>query len=380
MNKKSKNIETIAIHGSMNHKSGAKSVVPPIEMSTNFVHSKHGRKEGDFVYTRLSNPNREQLEHVLSELEGGEACCAFSSGMAAISAVLQTVERGAHILVPNDVYHGTRTVLLNFSENWGIEYSFIDMTNIEEIEGSIQKNTSLIYVETPSNPLIKITDLEAVNRICKANRLKLCVDNTWPTPFNSNPIEFGADYVVHSTTKYLAGHSDIIGGAVIVADKEKHYEKLNLVQKVQGGIPSPQDSWLLTRSIRSFPYRMRAHNENAQKVAEFLTTQSKVSDVFYPGLESHEGHEIAKAQMRGFGGMISFLIDGTEEETLKVVASSELITRATSLGGVESIWEHRKSTEGEGSNSLYNLIRLSVGIEHVEDIIADIGQALKAIH
>ena len=376
MSGSSKNIETVAIHGSMKHYSGAKSIVPPIEMSTNFEHSKLGRQESDFIYTRHSNPNREQLEQVLSELEGGEACCAFSSGMAAICAVLQVAGRGAHIIVPQDVYHGTRTALVNFSNDWGIECSFVDMTNTDAIENNIRENTALIYAETPSNPLIKITDLEAVNRICKANHIEFCVDNTWPTPYNLNPIEFGADLVVHSTTKYLAGHSDIIGGAVIIADKKKHYEKLRIMQSIQGAIPSAQDCWLLSRSIRSFPYRMRAHNENAKRVAEFLVNHPKVSEVFYPGLKTHQGHEIARKQMRGFGGMISFLIDGTEDDTLKVVASSKMIARATSLGGVESIWEHRKSTEGENSNSLYNLIRLSVGLEHVDDIIQDIEIAL----
>tara|TARA_R110002124_G_scaffold287350_1_gene473584 strand:+ start:7636 stop:8769 length:1134 start_codon:yes stop_codon:yes gene_type:complete len=374
--KTSKNIETIAIHGSMDHSSGSKSVVPPIEVSTNFEHSEKGHQDGELIYTRHANPNRLQLEKVLSELEGGEACAAFSSGMAAIGSVFQALEKGSHIIVPEDVYHGTRSILNIFGERWGLQFTYTDMTDLESVQRNVLPNTKLIYVETPSNPLMHITDLEKVCMLASSIGAKVCVDNTWPTPLNLNPIEFGADLVMHSTTKYLAGHSDILGGAIIVAEMDQMFEDIRTIQRGQGAVPSPQDCWLLTRSIRSFPYRMRAHNKNAETIAAFLSDHPKVTDVFYPGLESHKGHEIARSQMKGFGGMISFLFDGNEQETLKAVASSQLITRATSLGGIESTWEHRRSSEGEHSHSPKNLIRLSVGLEHTDDLMDDLEQAL----
>jgi cystathionine gamma-synthase len=375
MSNKLKNIETIAIHGSMDHNSGSKSIVPSIEVSTNFEHSEKGHLDGDLLYTRHSNPNRLQLEKVLAELEGGEACVAFSSGMAAIGAVFQAMEEGSHIVVPEDVYHGTRKTLNTFGARWKLEFTYTDMRNLEEVQNSIKSNTKLIYIETPSNPLMHITDLEKVCVLAKNAGAKVCVDNTWPSPLNMNPIEFGADLVMHSTTKYLAGHSDILGGAIISAKQDDLLQQIRTIQQTQGAVPSPRDCWLLCRSIRSFPYRMRAHNENAQKLAEFLSGHPKVKEVYYPGLETHQGYEIARSQMRGFGGMISFLFDGNQEETLRVVASSELISRATSLGGIESTWEHRRSSEGEESHSPENLIRLSVGLEHPDDLIEDLRSA-----
>lgn len=376
MKSRSRNIETIAIHGSMEHQSGSKSVVPPIEVSTNFEHAKEGHQDGDLMYTRHGNPNRLQLEKVLTELEGGEACAAFSSGMAAIGAIFQAMEKGAHVIIPEDVYHGTRSTLNTFGKRWNLEFTYTDMTNLDEVQENIRPNTTMIYVETPSNPLMHITDLEKVCNLAKSIGAIVCVDNTWPSPLNFNPIEFGADLVMHSTTKYLAGHSDLLGGAVISAEQNAFFDRIRNIQQVQGAVPSPRDCWLLSRSIRSFPYRMRAHNENAGKIATFLSTHPKIKDVYYPGLESHKGHEIARAQMKGFGGMISFLLDGSEQEALKVVAGSTLITQATSLGGIESTWEHRRSSEGEGSHSPENLIRLSVGLEHPDDLIEDLRQAL----
>jgi len=373
---KSKNIETIAIHGSLDHSSGSKSVVPPIEVSTNFEHSEAGHQDGDYLYTRHSNPNRLQLEKVLAELERGEACAAFSSGMAAIGSVFQALEEGSHIIVPKDVYHGTRKTLNTFGKRWNLEFTYTDMRNLEEVQKNIRPNTKLIYVETPSNPLMHITDLEKVCTLAKSINAKVCVDNTWPSPLNLNPIEFSADLVMHSTTKYLAGHSDILGGAIISAKQDEIFERIRTIQQGQGAVPSPRDCWLLCRSIRSFPYRMRAHNENAGKIAEFLSNHPKIKETYYPGLESHQGHEIARSQMTGFGGMISFIFDGNEQESLQVVASSKLIARATSLGGIESTWEHRKSSEGEHSHSPENLIRLSVGLEHPDDLIEDLKSAL----
>ena len=372
-----KHIETIAIHGSMKEQTGEnKPIVPGIEMSTIYEHRQSGQQEGDWKYTRLSNPNRVQLENVIRDLEGGDHCAAFSSGIAAISSVFQTIESGAHVLVPQDVYFGTRKLIWEFAERWNLDVDFIDMTDIEVVSSSLKENTQLVWMETPSNPRLLITDVVKVSKITKDHGAIAAVDNTWPTPFNMRPLELGADVVIHSTTKYLGGHSDILGGAVITKGNEYLFEGVKTVQVVQGAVPSPQDCWLLSRSIRSFPYRMRAHNENARKVASFLNDHSKVKEVYYPGLESHPGHEIAKAQMDDFGGMISFLIDGNPEDAIKVVSSAKMIKAATSLGGIESIWEHRKSSEGEDSPTPDNLIRLSVGLEHPDDIISDLEFAL----
>lgn len=260
---------------------------------------------------------------------------------------------------------------------WGLESSFIDMTSVETIEEHIRPNTRLIWIETPSNPLMRITDIRAVAELAKSRNLLTVADNTWPTPVNQLPLELGVDLVLHSTSKYFGGHSDILGGAVIAKKEDDFFERVRLNQKMGGAVPSPQDCWMLSRSTRTLAYRMRGHNEHAAKVAEFLTNHPKIADVYYPGLASHRGHEIAQKQMSGFGGMISFIVDGDQKESIEIVGRSKLIKRATSLGGVESTWEHRQSSEGEGSVTPENLIRISVGLEHPDDIIEDLEQALQ---
>lgn len=371
-----RNIETIAIHAGMHEKGNSQTIVAPLEPGTIFEHSEQGYQEGDYIYSRYSNPNREQLEAVLSELEGGQACAAFSSGVAAMATIYQSLDKGDHIIIPKDVYHGSRKQLKLYGSNWGLEYDEVNMTDLGAVEQAVKANTKLILIESPSNPLLLITDIRAVSEIAHKNGAMVCVDNTWPTPVNLNPFDFGADLALHSTTKYLGGHSDILGGAVISKKADAFFDKIRATQRTLGAVPSPRDCWLLNRSISSLPYRVRGHNENAVKVAQFLDNHSSIEAVYYPGLFHHPGHDIAKEQMRGFGGMISFLVNGDINDTLKVVASSKLITRATSLGGVESLWEHRRSSEDETSVTPQNLIRLSVGLEHVDDIIADIDQAL----
>lgn len=372
-------IETLAIHGSMRESQPENSpIVPGIEMSTIYEHRARGHLEGDLKYTRLNNPNRIQLEKVLCGLEKGVEAAAFSSGIAAINAVFQTLEHGDHVLLPSDVYFGTRKLMWEFAQRWGLEVDFIDMTDPNRLESACTPKTKMIWVETPSNPQMFITDLEAVVQIAKSKKLVVAVDNTWPTPYNLNPLLFGVDLVVHSTTKYLGGHSDLLGGAVISRESGPLMDRVRSVQVVQGGVPSPFDAWMLCRSIRSFPYRMRAHNEHAFEVAQFLTTLPGIERVYYPGLETHPGHDIAKLQMRHFGGMISFLVEGDQRLATRMVASSKIIQAATSLGGIESIWEHRKSSEGPLSETPENLIRLSVGLEHVDDLKEDIEQAIRA--
>lgn len=376
---KSTHIETVAIHGSMRAQKAENSpIVPGIELSTIYEHAKDGHREGDLKYSRLQNPNRLELEAVLCDLEKGAEAAAFSSGIAAINAVFQTLSYGDHVLIPNDVYFGTRKLMWEFSERWGLEIDFVDMTNLEVVEAAAKKNTRMIWIETPSNPQMYITDVEAMVKWAADRSAVVAVDNTWPTPFNMNPIDFGVDLVIHSTTKYLGGHSDLIGGAVIAKESGPLMDRVRSVQVVQGGVPSPFDAWMLCRSIRSFPYRMRAHNENASQLAAFMTHLPGIEEVFYPGLVSHPGHKIAKTQMRAFGGMISFLVSAGEPAAKKMVASSRIIKAATSLGGIESIWEHRKSTEGPLSQTPDNLIRLSVGLEHIDDLKLDLQQALES--
>mgnify|MGYP001211203533 FL=1 len=376
---KSTHIETVAIHGSMRVNNTQNSpIVPGIELSTIYEHAKDGHRQGDLKYSRLQNPNRLELEAVLSDLEKGAEAAAFSSGIAAINAVFQTLSHGDHVLIPNDVYFGTRKLMWEFSDRWGLEIDFVDMTNLEVVEAAAKKNTRMIWIETPSNPQMFITDIEAMVKWAADRNVVVAVDNTWPTPFNMNPIDFGVDVVIHSTTKYLGGHSDLIGGAVIAKESGPLMDRIRSVQIVQGGVPSPFDAWMLCRSIRSFPYRMRAHNENASQLAAFMTHLPGIEEVFYPGLVSNPGHKIAKTQMRAFGGMISFLVSAGEPAAKKMVGSSLIIKAATSLGGIESIWEHRKSTEGPLSKTPDNLIRLSVGLEHIDDLKLDLQQALES--
>ncbi len=374
-----KHIETIAIHEGMNSTSTAGSIVPPVEVSTIFKHHPDGHQEGDFLYSRMNNPNRQALEQLLTRLEGGEAALAFSSGLAAMSALYQWAGKGAHIIIPEDVYHGSWKLMDEFSEAWSIEFDMVDTSDLDKLQAAIRPETKLIHLETPSNPLLIITDVEKAVSLAHQHGIPVSVDNTWPTPYNLNPLSYGADMVIHSTTKYLGGHSDIIGGAIVFSKVDAAFERMKKIQIVQGGVPSPRDCWLLSRSIRSFPYRMRGHNANAAELVELLAEHPAVEQTYYPGLSSHPGHEIAKSQMRGFGGMISFLVKGGAREALKVVASSKLVSRATSLGGVESTWEHRASSEGETSPTPQNLIRISAGLEHPDDLREDIKQALDQI-
>lgn len=368
--------ETQAIHASMEVENPNPDIVSPVHRSTVYELDKAGRSEGDWHYTRLENPNRVQWEHVLKVMEEGRAAAAFSSGVSAASAVFRSLHPGDHIIIPRDVYAGNRKLVNKLMKPWGLQADFIDMTDLQNIADHINDDTKLIWVESPSNPLFSIMDIEEISDLAHDHEAMVCVDNTWPTPINQMPLKLGADLVVHSTTKYFGGHSDILGGAVIAKEENGIFDKIRLVQRVGGAVPSPDDCWMLTRSTRTMPYRMKGHNENALLVARFLQNHPKVEKVFYPGLATHAGHEIAKKQMSGFGGMISFLIDGTAEEAIKIVGESKLISRATSLGGVESTWEHRRSSEGEGSVTPENLIRISVGLEHADDLLEDLERAL----
>ncbi|MEX1062155.1 MAG: aminotransferase class I/II-fold pyridoxal phosphate-dependent enzyme, partial [Balneolaceae bacterium] len=348
--------ETLAIHGDTDRPepSAGDPVVYPQVHSTVFRMAAEA-EDGELIYTRHENPNRSQLESVLASLEAGEACAAFSSGMAASTAIVQALKSGDHIIIPDDLYHGTRKLMTETMEPWGLEASVTDMSRPEHLEQAIQSNTKMVWVETPSNPLLQIVDIRRISNICNQHGVLLVVDNTWPSPVNQQPLHLGADLVMHSTSKYIGGHSDLLGGAVVAKRKEGFFERIRDLQRSSGAVPSPADCWLMLRSIRTLPCRIRSHNQHAISISLFLEEHHSVSRVYYPGLKSHPGHEIAKTQMYGFGGMISFLVEGDRESASRVVQGSRLIAPVTSLGGVESTWEHRIRSEGPGTGTPGNL-------------------------
>lgn len=370
-------IETIAIHAGNLTDKGNKAVIQPITLSTTFERGPEGDYPGGFIYTRAANPNRSSLENVLYQLEGGEDACAFSSGNAAGSAVFQSLEPGSHIIAPSDMYHGLRNQI-NEVYKGILEVTYADMTDLAAVEAAIRPATKLIWLETPSNPLLKICDIRSLVAIAKKNNLRVACDNTFATPLFQRPLELGCDLVMHSTTKYLGGHSDVLGGALVTKVKDEFWTRIRSIQELSGAVPSPMDCYLTVRGIKTFPYRMRAHAANAEKLAVFLEQHPGVDQVFYPGLQSHPQHDIAKEQMHGWGGMLSFLVKGGSSAALKVANNVKIFTQATSLGGVESLLEHRASIEGPLTKTPQNLLRVSVGIENAEDLIADLDQALNA--
>jgi cystathionine gamma-synthase len=369
-------IETIAIHAGHRIDPTTGAVAPPIYLSTTFERQADGSYPQGYNYIRDNNPNREALEQCLSNLEGGAAAVAFSSGSAATMSVFQALQPGSHVIAPLDAYSGTRALLREILEPWNLAISFVDMTDITAVEQAIQPNTQLIWVETPSNPMLKITDVEKIAAIAHQANARCICDNTWMTPIGQRPLEMGADLVVHSMTKYLGGHSDVMGGVAITKVEDDFFKKIRKIQTTGGAVASPFDCWLILRGIQTLPYRMRAHSENALKVATFLSQHPQVEIVHYPGLSQHPGQKIAAAQMQLFGGMLSVQLKGGREKAFAVAAKVKLFTRATSLGGVESLIEHRASTEGAGTKTPENLLRVSVGLEHPDDLIADLAQAL----
>lgn len=368
-------IETIAIHAGNNTDNLTGEVIQPISLSTTFERNADGEYPAGYVYTRSDNPNRRSLEKVLAALEHGADACAFSSGNAAGSAVFQALEPGSHLIAPDDMYHGLRNAILQVFKGV-LEVDFVDTTNLLQVEQAIKSTTRLIWLESPSNPQLKITDIAAVCTLAKKHGILVACDNTFATPIFQSPLALGADLVMHSTTKYLGGHSDVLGGALITNKKNDFWAKIRAIQGLSGAVPAPFDCYLTVRGIKTLPYRMKGHVENAQALAEFLEKHPKIERVFYPGLASHPQHELAKKQQGGFGGIISFLVKDGEKAAQNVCNRVQIISQATSLGGVESLLEHRASVEGPDSKTPKNLIRLSVGLEHLEDLKADLAQAL----
>jgi cystathionine gamma-synthase len=369
-------IKTICAHAGATPDPATGVVTSPLYFSSTFHYPPTGEYPLGHIYSRESNPTRASLETVLAQLEQGEDAAAFSSGSAAASAVFLSLRPSDHIIINFDAYAGIRAMLKDVFMPWGLDVTFTDLSDVSNLSKSIQPNTKLVWTESPTNPQLRIVDLASVIGICKQKRIKVAVDNTFATPALQNPLALGADIVMHSTTKYLGGHSDLTGGALITAKKDEQWERIRHIQHIQGAIPAPFDCWLLLRGIRSFVPRMMQHISNAKAIAEFLSHHPKVERVLYPGLVTHPGHAIAKHQMSDFGAMVSFLVRGTKEDAIKIAQRVKVFTNATSLGGTESLLEHRKSVEGPDSPTPENLLRLSVGIEDVNSLIEDLKQAL----
>jgi cystathionine gamma-synthase len=368
-------IETLAVHAGHIVDPATGAVAAPIHLSTTFERDIEGTYSRGFMYTRNNNPNREALERGVSLLEGGAVAAAFSSGTGATMSIFQALAPGDHVLAHVDAYYGTSRLIREIFLRWGLEADFADMSDLAAVKKALKPNTKLAWAETPSNPLLKIVDLAAVSEIVHDAGAPFVCDNTW-APVLQRPFGLGADLILHSTTKYFGGHCDVLGGIVVAKTENDLFQRLRSIQYEGGAVPSPFDCWLILRGMRTLPWRMRAHSENAMKVAEFLSTHQKVAHVHYPGLQSHPGHQIAARQMSMFGGMLSFQVKDGRDAAMSVASKTKIFTRATSLGGVESLIEHRASIEGPGTTSPENLLRLSIGLENADDLIEDLDQAL----
>lgn len=371
--------ETQVIQLTENHEDNSGAVANGICPSTTFKREVDGSYQSGYVYTRHSNPNRALLEQALAKLEGGAQAFAFASGMAAISAVLQTLKSGDHILLPDDAYYSVQLLAKDVFSRWGLSHTVVDMTDIASVKAAIRPKTALIWLESPSNPQLKISDIKALSDLAQAHGALCAIDNTWCTPILQKPLDLGVDVVMYSTTKYFGGHSDCLGGAVILSESldKKWSEALKNVQNLSGAVPAPFDCWLMVRGMKTLPLRLKQQSQNAAALAEFLNQHPKIQAVHYPGLPSHPQHTLAKSQMTGvFGAMLSVQVGENSDEAMAVIGRLQLFTAATSLGGVESLIEHRKSVEGNLSVTPDNLLRISVGIEHIDDLIADWTQAL----
>ncbi|MGZ4983432.1 MAG: trans-sulfuration enzyme family protein [Chthoniobacterales bacterium] len=369
-------IETLAVHAGHAVDEATGAVATPIQLSTTFERAADGSYPHGFIYSRSDNPNRRALEQAMAALEGGNEAAAFGSGLAATAAVFQALRPGDHVIAPIEGYHGALKQLREVFMPWGLVVDFVDMTNLRAVENAVRKETKLIWSETPSNPQLKITDLGAVAKIAHDAGALCACDNTW-SPIVQRPLDLGFDFVVHSTTKYIGGHSDVTSGVVVTRTPNEQFARIRNVQGLSGGVPSPFDCWLVLRGLRTLPWRMRAHSENALEVATFLSKHPKIEQVNYPGLTSDAGHEIAARQMSAFSGMLSFVVKGGREAATNVAAKLKIFIRATSLGGVESLVEHRASVPGESPDTPQGLLRASVGLEHPDDLIEDLAHALE---
>jgi len=376
-------LATRFIHSGAHPDPATGAIMTPIYQTSTFVQEAPGVNKG-FEYARSQNPTRFALEEAMAGIENGKYGLAFSSGVAATDAVMKLLQPGDEIIAANDMYGGTYRLFTKIYEKFGLKFHYVNMQDPENIRTHINEKTQLIWTETPTNPLMNITDIEAVAAISKEHKLVLCVDNTFASPYLQNPLDLGADIVMHSATKYLGGHSDVIQGCLVVNDKELR-DQLYFIQKSAGAVPGPMDCFLVLRGIKTLHVRMQRHSENGEKIAHWLRAHPKVAKVYWPGFEDHPNHEVAKKQMRGYGGMISFeLVDDGIAAVNKVLCNTKLFSLAESLGGVESLINHPASMthasiprEERIKNGLKDsLIRLSVGIEDVEDLIQDLADAI----
>jgi cystathionine gamma-synthase len=368
--------ETLAVHAGHGVDAATGAVTEPIHLSTTFERDIDGGYSRGFLYSRNHNPNRNGLEAALAAIEGGAGGAAFGSGLAAVTAIFQGLNPGEHVIAPADIYHGTANVLKHLFAKWGVTASFVDMTDLDQIRAAFTPGTKIVWIETPSNPLLQCVDIAAIAELAHRNSARAIADNTFASPVLQQPLALGCDMVMHATTKYLGGRSDVLGGAVVSRLDDEPFALVRQAQLFGGAVPSPFDCWLVMRSLPTLSYRMQAHCANAQRVAEFLAQHDKVSVVHYPGLPGNRFHALAKRQMSGFGGMLSFEVKGGKEAAMALAAHVEIFTRATSLGGVESLIEHRASIEGPASKTPQGLLRVSVGLEHADDLIDDLASAL----
>jgi cystathionine gamma-synthase len=373
---------TNAIHAGQEPDPTTGAVITPIHPSSTFAQDGvGGLRAGGYEYSRSANPTRTALQECLAALEGGRHGIAFGSGMGASDVLLRVLlEPGDHIVIPHDAYGGTFRLVDKILVGWGIEYTPVDLGDLDALRAAVRPTTRVVWSETPTNPLLGIADVAALAEVARGAGARLVVDNTFASPYLQNPLALGADVVLHSTTKYVGGHSDVVGGALVTSDDELA-EKLRFTQNSVGSVPGPFDAWLTLRGVKTLAVRMERHCDNAERIVELLTAHPAVSGVLYPGLPSHPNHEVAAKQMRRFGGMVSFLLAGGREAALRVCAATRLFTLAESLGGVESLIEHpgamtHASVAGSALEVPANLVRLSVGIEDVEDLAEDLRTAL----
>lgn len=371
-------LETLAIHagGESDRETGA--VTPPIHLATTFKHGPAAERIAGYEYQREGNPTNDRLRAAIAALEGAEEALTFASGMAAATTLLESLPAGARIVLPDDCYAGVRMLASEFLPERGVSVQRVDMADLAAVEAACASGIDLLWVETPSNPLMKLSDIAALAALAHAQNALLVCDNTFASPVLQQPLALGADIVMHSTTKYFGGHSDVLGGALAFKRGDALYQRVAHRLHITGAVLAPFNAWLTLRGCRSLPARMALHCSNARKVAEFLAAQPQVERVNYPGLATHPGHALAARQMRDFGGMLSVQLRGRREAALAMAGALQLFTNATSLGGCESLVEHRASTEGPHTTTPQNLLRLSVGLEHVDDLIADLAQALQA--
>lgn len=369
-------LETLAVHAGGEPDAETGAIAPPIHMATTFRHGPAGERQAGFEYVREGNPTQERLETALSALEQGEAALVFGSGMAAMTALLESLPAGTAVLIPADCYTGLRVLAEEFLPRCGLRAITTDMTDLAAVDAQLRAGARAVWLETPSNPQLQVADITAIAALARSTGALLFCDNTFATPALQRPLSLGADVAMHSTTKYFGGHSDVMGGALVFARRDALYERVARRRYITGGVLAPFNAWMTLRGLRSLPARMSWHCANARRIAEFLSGHAHITVVNYPGLGSHAGHAIARRQMADFGAMLSFRVAGGRDAALAAAGRLQLIHNATSLGGCETLIEHRASVEGANPVSPQDLLRLSVGLEHADDLIADIDQAL----